>query len=111
MRDAIRDEAHVPALRACLERDGARGFRRFDRILRSRVAYARVGLPLTEFSILLDGDIAKLSTPLLVCLSMQRDGFLRQRAISLLAQRYEPITLASIVNRIADPVPQVAAQA
>lgn len=111
IRDTILDASRAAALRASLERDGSRGFRRFDRILRSRTAYARVGLKLTEFSALLDGDIAALSTPLLACLSMQRDGFLRERAVALLAQRYEPIALASIVNRIADPVPQVAARA
>ncbi|WP_437611821.1 hypothetical protein WMF20_07200 [Sorangium sp. So ce834] len=112
VRDALLDDAtHSPTLRACLERDGTRAFRYFDRILRSREAYARVGLDLTEFSSLLPCDISSLSTALLVCLSMQRDGYLRQRAVSALAARVEAISLAGVANRIVDPVPQVAEQA
>ncbi|WP_437298138.1 hypothetical protein [Sorangium sp. So ce426] len=112
VRDALLDDAtHAPTLRARLERDGARAFRYFDRILRSREAYARVGLDLTEFSSLLPFDISSLSTPLLVCLAMQRDGYLRQRAVSALAVRVEAISLAGVASRIVDPVPQVAEQA
>jgi hypothetical protein len=75
VRDALLDDAtHSRTLRACLERDGARAFRYFDRILRSREAYASVGLDLTEFSSLLPFDISSLSTPLLVCLLTSSAG-------------------------------------
>ncbi|WP_437915066.1 hypothetical protein WME73_06110 [Sorangium sp. So ce302] len=104
VRDALLDDAtHSPTLRARLERDGARAFRYFDRILRSREAYARVGLDLTEFSSLLPFDISSLSTLLLVCLAMQRDGYLRQRAVSALAVRVEAISLAGVANRTRSP--------
>lgn len=112
VRDALLyDPEKSDVLRAHLEGHGSRAFRRFDRVLRSRKAYAALGLHLTEFASLVPQNPEFLSTALWVCLAMQRDGHLRQRAVAELALRAESVSLAAIINRIIDPVPDVAEQA
>jgi HEAT repeat protein len=60
---------------------------------------------------LIPADVSGLSTGLLAALSMQRDGFLRERVTAELSKRGERIALAAVFNRVADPVPEIASRA
>lgn len=71
VRDALlHDPGNSDALRAHLE--GSQAFRRFDRVLRSRKAYAALGLQLTEFASLVPQDPTFLSTALWGTLGLLR---------------------------------------
>lgn len=109
----LRDALAYPSdgAEAALERHlcgrGARGFRALDRELRSRTAYTAVGIQPGTFAELVASRTERLPTAVWCCLTMQRDGHLRQRAIEELAKRTGRTPLAAVINRCADPVAQV----
>lgn len=85
----------------------SRGWRAWERALRDRRALHKAGVDTLTIRDRL-GEEPAWSIGVWCAVSMQRDGYLREHAVRLLSDCADRVALAALINRTADPVPQIA---
>ena len=94
------------ALLAALD-ETSHGWRAWERALRDRRAVLKAGVDAMTVRTRL-GTQPAWSVAVWCAVSMQRDGHLREHAVRLLSACNDRVALAALINRTADPVPQIA---